>query len=146
METYCGPHHSSSGKRLTIRKSTTVLRVGDHRSGGPMGVLDQSLVRIREPSSLVGSSKLPLPARGGRGAFICNGQRGVVAHLCPFRSCGSHSFVGQRFAKMARAVRVMPRISAPQRLNSPVLTCNNSDPCGKFQRSLSIFLGQSSYG
>jgi hypothetical protein len=49
---------------LTTKKSTTVLRVGDHRSGGPMGVVDQSLLRIREPNSLVRSSECPCVPAG----------------------------------------------------------------------------------
>src|SRR6516225_9789138 len=56
IETYSGPHHSSSGNRLASRKVTIMRRLGDHRPTGPSGVRVQSVARIRAPIS-------PPPAR-----------------------------------------------------------------------------------
>src|SRR5262245_48361813 len=51
MDTYCGPHHNSHGKRLARRKRIIIRSAGDHVSGEPIAVFDQSKARMRSPIS-----------------------------------------------------------------------------------------------
>ena len=99
--------------------------------GGPMGVVDQSLVWIREPSSLVGSSECPCPPVGAR-RFDPQRPARCRRSPVPFSILRFPLFSGQRFAKIARAVLVIPRISTHSAGIPPFTTCSNSDPCGKF--------------
>src|ERR1700685_3520276 len=63
MVTYCGPHHSSSGKRLASRNRTITRSVGDQPPGAPNTVSDQSSERIRSPIS-------PPPSRKDRSSLL----------------------------------------------------------------------------
>lgn len=50
---YCGPHHSNKGKRFARRNLTIIRRAGDQEATGPIGVLDQSMDRMRDPFRLL---------------------------------------------------------------------------------------------
>src|SRR5262245_38434368 len=67
IETYSGPHHSSSGKRLASRKFTIMRRLWDQPLIGPMGVLAQSMERMRAPVS-------PPSTRKGSAKAGCSGM------------------------------------------------------------------------
>src|SRR5262245_33295256 len=66
METYCGPHQSSIGKRLARRNCTIIRSAGDHESMGPIGVAPQSMERISSPISPPPCSQAWSDLSGGR--------------------------------------------------------------------------------
>ena len=101
-----------------------------------MGVLDQSLVRIREPSSLVGSSEYPSPPVGG--AALLSAMASEVSSLtCALFDLAVPTLLSAEVCQDGSGGPGHAEDLCPQRLNSPVLTCNNSDPCGKFHAQYS---------
>src|SRR5262245_36247537 len=89
IETYCGPHHSSSGKRLASRKFTIMRRLWDHPLIGPIGVVAQSMERMRAPVS-------PPSTRNGSANVDCSEMLLLLAKPPGCMSTSRRNFTHQR--------------------------------------------------